>query len=247
MKSKIKIIPIAKFEKDVLLIDDSVIEKDSIRPLLCFNYDAFGVADNNLDCEIFLNSRLIELFEKWGYPTFRYYHFPNLKNATNKNELLNYFSYFSDHFCPANIFIDSEVGQHELVWGIPDLQRYWLYEGNLLWASRRCTSKDDYHYIKLKVEEFILERNEEYLKLKNKVERLNQLVILKTTKRTQIPNDVLAFVLKRDREQCVECGALSDLQFDHLLPVSRGGNNEPDNLRILCKSCNLSRGNLTKI
>jgi len=79
MKSKIKIIQIAKFEKDVLLIDESVIERDSIHPLLYFNYDAFGVEDNNLDCQIFLNGRLIELFEKWGYPSFRYYRFPNLK------------------------------------------------------------------------------------------------------------------------------------------------------------------------
>lgn len=33
------------------------------------------------------------------------------------------------------------------------------------------------------------------------------------------------------------------LHVDHIRPVSRGGTNDPDNLRLLCPRCNLSRGN----
>ena len=32
---------------------------------------------------------------------------------------------------------------------------------------------------------------------------------------------------------------------DHIIPISKGGTNEPDNLRIICLHCNFSRGNRT--
>lgn len=33
------------------------------------------------------------------------------------------------------------------------------------------------------------------------------------------------------------------LTGDHILPKSRGGGNEPGNVRVLCRSCNSARGN----
>jgi len=50
-------------------------------------------------------------------------------------------------------------------------------------------------------------------------------------------------ILDRDGRKCVVCGALQKLQIDHIVPVSRGGTSEDDNLRVLCKSCNESKGN----
>jgi hypothetical protein len=40
---------------------------------------------------------------------------------------------------------------------------------------------------------------------------------------------------------CVFCGAEKDLQADHLVPKSRGGKNDADNLVLSCKTCNISR------
>jgi 5-methylcytosine-specific restriction endonuclease McrA len=31
-------------------------------------------------------------------------------------------------------------------------------------------------------------------------------------------------------------------QIDHIFPRSRGGQNDPDNLRLLCATCNASKG-----
>jgi len=56
-------------------------------------------------------------------------------------------------------------------------------------------------------------------------------------------------VMQRDRFRCVLCGdnpAANPgcvLQVDHVLPFSRGGRTEASNLRTLCRTCNLGRGN----
>lgn len=55
-------------------------------------------------------------------------------------------------------------------------------------------------------------------------------------------------VLKRDRFRCVSCGASPathvgcNLQVDHIIPWSKGGKTIAENLRTLCKLCNLGKG-----
>jgi len=65
---------------------------------------------------------------------------------------------------------------------------------------------------------------------------------VKLGKRRTIPAEVQRQVMDRDNGQCVLCGSGESLQYDHIIPFSKGGGNQPDNLRILCQSCNLSKG-----
>lgn len=44
-------------------------------------------------------------------------------------------------------------------------------------------------------------------------------------------------VLTRDRWRCQRCGARSELEVDHLVPVAQGGSWEPENLWTLCRGC----------
>lgn len=57
-----------------------------------------------------------------------------------------------------------------------------------------------------------------------------------------IPSHVRAAVYQRDRGQCRECGASSYLEFDHMIPFSLGGASTEDNVQLLCRACNLTKG-----
>lgn len=57
-------------------------------------------------------------------------------------------------------------------------------------------------------------------------------------------------VLQRDHFTCCACGASPaitpgvDLQVDHILPWSRGGETTIENLQTLCSKCNLGKSNV---
>lgn len=58
---------------------------------------------------------------------------------------------------------------------------------------------------------------------------------------------VTALILERDGVDCFYCGKETDDQtrsLEHILSVADGGNNDPANLAIACKSCNLAVGNM---
>ncbi|CAO5239692.1 TerD family protein [Frankia sp. AgKG'84/4] len=57
-----------------------------------------------------------------------------------------------------------------------------------------------------------------------------------------IPQAVKAQVWRRDRGVCVECGGGEHLEFDHVIPFSRGGASSVNNLQLLCRGCNRAKG-----
>ena len=57
---------------------------------------------------------------------------------------------------------------------------------------------------------------------------------------------VRAIVYARDGNVCTYCGATEgDFEIDHIIPVSKGGSDELENLTVACKPCNRSKGNKT--
>lgn len=61
----------------------------------------------------------------------------------------------------------------------------------------------------------------------------------------RITFDELVSVYERGGWKCVACGSDNDLHTDHIVPMSVGGTNAPDNLQVLCEQCNCSKRNKT--
>ncbi|KKL86705.1 hypothetical protein LCGC14_1942040 [marine sediment metagenome] len=58
-----------------------------------------------------------------------------------------------------------------------------------------------------------------------------------------ISDDVKREVWKRDKEQCIKCGRKVNLEFDHIIPFSKGGSNTTKNIQLLCSECNSRKYN----
>jgi len=59
-----------------------------------------------------------------------------------------------------------------------------------------------------------------------------------------IPRSVMIRVVRRDNNQCQICSRVlrdDEIEFDHVIPVSKGGSSEEHNLRVACVDCNRSK------
>lgn len=66
-------------------------------------------------------------------------------------------------------------------------------------------------------------------------------ITAKNGKRMTIPSDVANAVWNRDGGRCCMCGAKEELEFDHIIPLSKGGATSFRNLQLLCKTCNIRK------
>jgi 5-methylcytosine-specific restriction endonuclease McrA len=67
-------------------------------------------------------------------------------------------------------------------------------------------------------------------------------------KRQGRTGNMRASIILRDRSRCQYCGVKGtafELTLDHIMPRSRGGRTEPENLCAACKACNQRKGDRT--
>lgn len=57
----------------------------------------------------------------------------------------------------------------------------------------------------------------------------------------EISQSVKDKVWTRDKGKCVICGRNERLEFDHIIPVSKGGSNTYRNIQLLCENCNRTK------
>ncbi len=59
--------------------------------------------------------------------------------------------------------------------------------------------------------------------------------------RERISPQVRRAVWIRDQGKCARCGSRERLEYDHIVPVSRGGSNTERNIELLCEVCNRAK------
>jgi len=59
--------------------------------------------------------------------------------------------------------------------------------------------------------------------------------------RDAIPSAVRRAVWIRDAGRCARCGGRERLEYDHIIPVSKGGSSTERNIELLCEACNRSK------
>tara|TARA_A100000164_G_C21857909_1_gene748535 strand:- start:6 stop:971 length:966 start_codon:yes stop_codon:yes gene_type:complete len=92
------------------------------------------------------------------------------------------------------------------------------------WIEKRAELSDS---DKKKMDEIMEKHGLSYDKEDNKPKRSRK-----------ISQSVKDKVWNRDGGKCVLCGSNENIEFDHIVPFSKGGANTYRNIQILCESCN---------
>ena len=61
--------------------------------------------------------------------------------------------------------------------------------------------------------------------------------------RGKVTNKMRFAIYERDGHRCRKCGKTTDLEIDHIYPISKGGKSNFENLQTLCHRCNALKSN----
>lgn len=119
--------------------------------------------------------------------------------------------------------------------------KFWFFKGYVydVESVRRNQQYSDDQIQLLILEHFDKERK--------KFERLNRLYKSDNAqegayRRERIPEHVRIAVWRRYGGKCARCGRRERLEYDHIVPVSKGGSNTGRNIELLCEQCNRKKG-----
>jgi len=73
---------------------------------------------------------------------------------------------------------------------------------------------------------------------KNKINNDEEIKVNRKAISEELRNEIF----KEDNYKCKICGSSKNLVIDHIIPFSKGGSTEKDNLQTLCKECNRKKG-----
>jgi len=136
---------------------------------------------------------------------------------------------------PVKIGVVNEI--ISLISSIHGSSSEWLYKG-FVYGVQGHHSEDEIRLLIL--EDFDKERRV-FEKLRTKFD--NVISDDLNYERSRIPEKVRIEVWRRDGGKCARCGSREKLEYDHIVPISKGGSNTARNIELLCEKCNRSKSN----
>jgi hypothetical protein len=88
----------------------------------------------------------------------------------------------------------------------------------------------------------VLRHDKAFERMRREIEAFENMEPADIARREQIPQSVRLFVWQRDQGRCVRCGSAEKLEFDHIIPVAKGGSSTERNVQLLCEQCNRAKG-----
>jgi len=112
---------------------------------------------------------------------------------------------------------------------------FWWFQNRFYWDNDDLTQQEVYALL-------ITRQQRERQRIQMAQATVAIGAVLRPVSRGAIPDDVKQFVFARDGGHCRQCGAINELQFDHVIPVALGGGSTASNLQLLCGPCNRRKG-----
>jgi len=115
--------------------------------------------------------------------------------------------------------------------------RIWWFKGFVYFAEGHHVDEQ----IRLLILEDFDKERRRFEKLKTKFDEIQ--TVDSDSKRHRIPEKVRIEVWRRDGGKCARCESRVNLEYDHIVPISKGGSNTARNIELLCEKHNRSKSN----
>jgi len=135
--------------------------------------------------------------------------------------------------------IDSGIPHHIFKRTSKHGHTYWLCGDKVIRITDAAHLNEEEQ--KLEVSNAVRRHERRYQQLQRQLDAYASLDRATAARRDKIPDNVRLFVWQRDEGKCVKCGSQERLEFDHVIPVAKGGSNTDRNIQLLCEICNRTK------